>query len=183
LVVEHSFVTTLSGHDALSTATTLLSRIGFAADSQGGAVANEVEQMSIQMKRGKKTVRLASSPLEYPQRIRIDWDRGRVVVAASIETLLDSQQLRLKKEFWEAIARKHSAPMLALATGLEDVLSGHREPDAVLQGWLALEEPIRRQAEKRRRVIRMIMWIIVVLFVGLIAVCVLGEIYHWPRNG
>src|SRR3712207_6576985 len=83
MVVEHVFVTTLEAPDALTRASEFLAAGGFVVQEQkafplGGWNAVEVT-------RGKSNAARAKSVEELPQRVRVEWDRGRVTVAAYIQ--------------------------------------------------------------------------------------------------
>ncbi len=80
MIVEHSFVTTLDPADAFALAEELLTPLRFRpeADAEGSP--------SRSWRRGAATPGKARGQGDIPTRVRMDFDRGRVVVAASVES-------------------------------------------------------------------------------------------------
>lgn len=126
MVVEHTFVTTLERDDALAHAHALLERLGFL---RGGAG---------EWTRGADKPAAFLPPAAQPQALRLDYDRGRVTLAAS---LLDAgQPTPAGREL-----------LLALASALEQVLCQGAAPARFVDGILSVERQGRAEAEARRR--------------------------------
>lgn len=79
MVIELSFISTLPPEEVMQQAKVYLAARGFGRLPSGGR--SDV----LEMERGVHRAAKAASIVDLPQRVRIDYDRGRVSVAASIE--------------------------------------------------------------------------------------------------
>ena len=77
MLVEHTFVTTMDGPEALALARDFLLMGGFCVTSQ---VDNILEA-----RRGREKSRQAVGMLQLPQQVRMEFDRGRVNVAVQLQ--------------------------------------------------------------------------------------------------
>ena len=84
MVVEHTFITTIEGHDALRMAWELLVSRGFAPLPPLEAAQLPHSPNAVELRRGRENPDRAKSVVELPQFVRVEWDRGRVTVAAAI---------------------------------------------------------------------------------------------------
>jgi hypothetical protein len=151
VVVEHNFVTTLPRDQALGRASAFLSRGGFAAQTQTAFALDQTAWTSIEVKRGKPIPSMSLAIPDLPQKISLEWDRGRVSVAASISD--------------QHSAKKRAAMMLSIVQGLENLLAkGHSEDQAIGE-WYRIDTELRRSGRwyKFRRV-GMRIFIFVVVF-------------------
>lgn len=124
MIVEHTFVTTLEARDAFALANDALGHKGF-------SIADGVPSRSQQWRRGKKTTNRSRGVLKLPQSLRMEFDRGRINLAACIEN-----DKRRKK--------KSQALMIAYAESLEALLVDHRKTEEAFTGSDAVEKKIRR---------------------------------------
>ena len=98
MLAEHSFVTTLPDTEALDRTQRLLTALDFEVESRA--------EQQIAARRGKW--RPHRGPIDrLPPRVRMDLDRGRVVVAVSME--LPGKPAQIHEEFLVAIARAFEA--------------------------------------------------------------------------
>ena len=140
MLVEHTFVTTLSAADALLVAGSLLKHLGFQVEPPGEA--------HLEACRGVKNPARAKRISDAPQRIRLDYDRGRITVAASAKVYRKPNPL-------------HAEMLTTLAKVLERLLAeGLCEADA-REDWDRVEEDIALHAVKQRH--REHIWIVVLV--------------------
>jgi hypothetical protein len=157
LVIEHTFVTTLDSHDALALASDMLSRRGFESEGESGFQLGE-GWTTLQMRRGKKSASRAKSLAECPQQVRLEWDRGRVSVAAVMEPWTRRRSFAIGPSIGGdvSITRNKKGTkdatdlMFALANGLERLLAEHQPAEEAIQEWATLEDAKVEQARKSR---------------------------------
>ncbi|MEW6249264.1 MAG: hypothetical protein AB1716_01340 [Planctomycetota bacterium] len=151
MIVEHTFITTLEPGECERLATGLLEACGFRRDSaaQGG----------LEFRRGAKSPEKAGRPDLAPQTVRVEYDRGRVVVAASLTP-----------------ARKPSPEqrdlLLTVAGALEAVLAQGRAVDEAQEPWLAVHQRIAARVRRRDRQVNFLVGGIVAFLVAVIALLV-----------
>jgi hypothetical protein len=184
MVIEHVFVTTLEAAEALRLASEFLTARGFAVQGQnafqmGGWTTLEVA-------RGKQNATRAKSIEELPQRIKVEWDRGRVTVAAYIQayaraTFGVGSGLELPAN--SPKVRLHAQLMTAIVQGLE-LLLAHRRPagEAYVQ-WDGVGAFVAEDARRRRRRSRTAITILVLIFVALIALVIYANMRSSPNYG
>ena len=101
MVVEHTFVTTLEAPEAMRAVGTMLAELGFVAEVQN-AFAMETAWNAIELRRGAAKSRRGRGLLQWPQQVRVEWDRGRVEVAVAIHPpprgRLDTNATKLGKK-------------------------------------------------------------------------------------
>jgi hypothetical protein len=180
VVIEHTFVTTLPSRQALGAASEMLARGGFVAEVQEGFRVGETEWTSLQMKRGKKNTARAKDPTECPQRIRLDWDRGRVTFAGSIEAKSTRRTFYYGGVIGMAIAaannkqgkntKDYSDLMILIATALEELLARRTPPEVAQQGWFAFQDDLKLKAKKTRQRSWIMVGILLAVVVGFIVV-------------
>ena|SRR5215212_12178173 len=130
MVVEHTFVTTMSDREALTAATTLLNSRGFGAVGER-AFSMDGTWNNIELTRGKAKAARAKSILELPLNLRIEYDRGRVVMAAAITPWSRGGREQIPGELrTRSIKNPHPLQqelLLALIAAVE-LLLVHRQP-------------------------------------------------------
>jgi hypothetical protein len=173
VVVEHELVTTLESTPALSAAATYLSEGGFVG--QGGAVAvGQQEWTTLDMTRGKKNVARAKNVAELPQRVLINFDRGRVTVAASIQAsqVWGGGGFAVSSGSVSESPKKmglHRDLLLGIVSGLELAMTAPQVDGQARAQWVKAEAAILAEARKRSRRMVMALIVIVALFAGVIA--------------
>ena len=162
MLIEHTFVTTLPSETALALSSDLLGLGGFTAESNAGFdLAGGGGWTALQMRRGKKSANRAKNVADAPQRVSLQWDRGRVSFAGVIDPpanrntvlafgliglLLAAQSRRGGKR-----DRPYADLMLSIAQSVEDVATGKLELEPAADKWLKLEQGFREKAAKARR--------------------------------
>lgn len=192
MVIEHSFVTTLEAPQALALAAEFLAGRGF-VNAEGSAFAVQPVAVapgqpmpvvplssgpatpaggwnSLEMKRGVKNPARAKSVAELPQVIRLEFDRGRINVAASIPAWARS--------FWTAGSRELKAThpkvkgnvdlMMAIIWGLEQVVVHQHPPHVAASNWLQVESHLIAEGQKKRR--RSTVWLVLAIIFVVVAV-------------
>src|SRR6266550_777518 len=91
MLVEHAFITTLEASDALQLASRFLNARGFEAVAQNAFALGPGGWNVLEMTRGKRKAQRAKSVVDLPQQVRLEWDRGRVTVAASALSAMEAQ--------------------------------------------------------------------------------------------
>ncbi len=184
VIVEHSFVTTLPSQTALTAASEMLAAGGFLAEAQDGFRVGETQWTTLQMKRGKKTSARAKDPTECPQRIRLDWDRGRVTVAASIEPksrrrgyyyggLLGLALAAADQKSGKA-TKDYTDLLIVISIALEDLLARRSPPDVAVKNWYALQNQLKIKAKKSRTRSWIVLAIFLAVMIGLVVFAVIA---------
>ncbi len=166
MVVEHTFVTTLPPTEAMHAAAEFLSARGFTSASAprafaiGDAGAGVWDQLEVRRGRDPLSAGRARHLLQLPQQVRLEWDRGRVTVAASIA---------------DRFGKKDRVALLtAIASGLDRLLAQRQPPEVAAADWGAIESRI----ERARRRSRLIAVIVVVAFALLLAILIAVASLH-----
>jgi hypothetical protein len=148
MVVEHDFVTTMEAPEALQEARVFLQWRGFVSES---GPAHDDEHV-LQLVRGETRASAAKSVAALPQRARIEYDRGRVTVALSIAPSstwggggVFAAQGKLHK------MHLHRDLLMAIASGLEDLLARGTPAEQSAAAWDNVEQRIAAAAAKHKR--------------------------------
>jgi hypothetical protein len=150
MIVEHVFITTLEAPDALRLASQFLATRGFEAIAQGAFAMGPQGWNVLEMSRGKKNPGKAKSVVQFPQQVRLEWDRGRVTVAASAMSLVESRATTVGKLKGKPLERQREM-LMAIATQLEHLLAIRREPHDVIAAWSQIEGEIDQRDRAHRR--------------------------------
>jgi hypothetical protein len=128
MIVEHSFVTTRPAIDLLTEAKETLAKLGFIPEPshQPGEVTAQ---------RGCRNPRRAADVTRLPQRARVVYDRGLVMVAASVEPKGRERA-------------QHRELLLSLALAIEERLAGAATRQAV-EAWQQFNARIKRRTRIR----------------------------------
>jgi hypothetical protein len=169
-------VTTLGSHEALTAASEFLSRGGFVAEADNAFRMGETKWTTLQMKRGRKSSARAKDATECPQEIRLEWDRGRVSVAASIEPRAHRRGFYYGGVLGLAIAasqnrggkktREYSDMMVAISQALDDLLARGVAPEEAGRDWFTNEANIKLKAKKARRRSWILLGVLFTLLIG-----------------
>lgn len=146
MLAEHEFVTTRDARTVFADLLRILYQLGFEPEQQTDDF--------IIVRRGKKTAARARNITELPLRIRIEFDRGRVTVAASLETRRKPGPL-------------HREMILALIGAVESTGNGADMTTAQAEYDL-VHQRIEDDAARRRR--RTVIVVVVALLV-IVAMC------------
>ena len=169
MVIEHEFVTTLEGSSAMQLCRAFLTAHGFREGMDTPAiVADDHGMLTLSLRRGLENAAAAKSVSELPQRIIVQFDRGRITIAASISpntvwggapsafslrgnSSLSSQTSKLRAELLPTL-------MTTISSGIERVIAGESIEDVAMD-WTAVNSRIATQAELRRKEVTR-MWIV-----------------------
>lgn len=169
MVVEHSFVTTLDAPDALRTAADFLRTFGFEAQTET-AFALDQQWKALEVHRGVLKGRKSRAVNEWPQMVRVEWDRGKVDVAASMSVPSRRASWNVELGAGSRATKKDERLMqqmlVLIARTLELLLAQRLPPEQARVEWEQLEARYREQAARDRRRSRIIT-IIALSFVGL----------------
>ncbi len=176
MVVEHVFVTTLEAPDALRRASEFLTGGGFAVQGQNAFQLGGWN--TLELTRGKVNAARAKSIQDLPQRVRIEWDRGRVTVAAYIQaygrgTFNIGSGVELPAQ--SPKVRLHAQLLTAIAHGLELLLAYGRPPQEAYVAWQQVAALIDEDARRRRRNGWIVAAVLVLLFAGLIGLAIFAN--------
>jgi len=177
VVIEHAFITTMDPAEAFATAGGFLSERGFRAEAQGAFTIGGGWN-GLEIVRGEVTAAKARGVSEYPTRVRLEWDRGRMTIAAQIYAKNDKQEAGfapLNSATRIDLARVKTAEAMAcilytIVQTLELLLS-RRDPAAAGMEWAALDQGLQRRDAGRRKPIGPIAILLIVL--GIVAFLVL----------
>jgi len=180
VVAEHSFITTMDGPEAIRAALQFLQQGGFATEPQTAFPLDNTWNV-LEVRRGKVGRVTRKAIADWPQRVRIEWDRGKVDVAAMITPpaqrtwnprLTNSGAPKLSKGQQAAA----EAYLLAIATSLELLLS--RRADKAQSIWVQLEGLMQQERTDCRRRGRWRLAITLIFF----ALCIAGVIAAVARS-
>jgi hypothetical protein len=158
MLAEHSFVSRLEADDVRRRCTAQLEALGFACDVPPDALLHG--------QRGGVTVGPARAPAEWPLHVRVQYDRGRVAVAAS----LDESRAKKPGPAGERL-------LLELLRLLEAAACGAPETGEAARSWIDLLAATQaEQAAGRARRGGAIVGcaIVFVVFLLLTAICVVA---------
>jgi len=171
MVVEHVFVTTLPADVAMKRSREFLVGRGFSEGAKGFEVISDQASLSnsLDMKRGKKSIRKVKQIIELPQQLLMQWDRGRVTVAASISNYTSDRSYALGGNLGRNYSSKRSLKVQAdllvtIASALELLLVNQQTPAEAGVEWGAVEQKIL----DRHRQATIFKWVAVGIFLALI---------------
>jgi hypothetical protein len=169
-------VTTLEAHDAMNAAMQFLSRHGFMNEQRQGFVVGQEQWNVLDMRRGASNARKAKSVKDLPQRVHLEYDRGRITVAASIEpSAAWGGRSSFSTTASDGNPRKmhiHQSLLMNLVTGLEAVLVKSQPVEEASQGLLFTERHALEEARYRSRRNWIVLGVILLFFVGIITLVV-----------
>ena len=169
MVIEHQFVTTMDAPEAMRTASEFLTSRGFAVKGQN-AFAVGGGWTTLEVSRGRKNAARAKSVAELPQRVRLDFDRGRMTVAAAIEYFRHGAFGTSAREPApdSKKVRDHAALLTAIVQGLELLLANRLPPEQASSEWATVEQRIIQEGRRRRR--RNFLAAVIIIVVGVAAI-------------
>lgn len=185
LVVEHSFVTTLEFAQVYEMISSLMRRMGFAMTTEcthcgydlRGTISNEgarcpecgssqamhtrSETMAsvIVATRGKEKAGTARKTEDLPQRVRVEFDRGRVNIAASLTPKAK-------------VLPHHRTMMLAIVNAIEAVVGRNEDAKPYVEDWSNLRSEGDAYDRKQRQKRATGCALLVVLFVAIIGLLI-----------
>jgi hypothetical protein len=162
MVVEHTFVTTYDVSEALTAASNLLQVGGFQVKHNNAfQIGNWTD---LEVFRGRKTVARAKDATQCPQQLRVEFDRGRVNIAASIIPInRRGRSFRIGFGIPAMSSNTTKDPvygelMMAITQSLELLLAQRTPPEEASRTWLAVEARIKETARRARKR-NMIIWL------------------------
>jgi hypothetical protein len=187
MVIEHTFITTMEADEALwAIANFLAARGGFATVPDTGfapiTAADAVPApRAVELSRGVTNPARAKGIADLPQRVRVEWDRGRVSVAASITPKNEKTTRRAPYLLGPEAADLINLPavnvmgcLLLTVTRVAESLISHRDPHQAATVWGLLEMGLARRNEVReqrarqtRNRVLVVVCVLIALLVGL----------------
>jgi hypothetical protein len=141
VVVEHIFITTLPHEEAFTRADETLASLGFIGpldpslyDASQPAVRTAPSVITRDWKRGHKKAKRNAKHSDLPQHARVEFDRGRITLALSVEIPFKQDKL-------------HSEMLVSIAKSLELRLS----KDASVTDSLTPADAIQAIIDKKAR--------------------------------
>ena len=177
MIIEHAFITTLEAQDALGLAHEYLAGGGFAA-TNGAAPPSAPGPSRLDVTRGRANAARAKSIDELPQRMTLEWDRGRVTVAVLIEYFQAGSFTagsRREPPAHSPKLKNHVELMYAVIGGLEAVLARRLPVDEARRPWAELEARLRDESLRKRRRHYIILWSIFAALVLLVVLVVVAS--------
>lgn len=153
MLVEHSFISIIDGDAACSAAEHLLMAIGFEPMSLDRPRACQLRRGEIRSARAKRITDLA-------QLVRIEFDRGRVTFAASID---DQGKFRREKQVMQEI-------LLGLAETVEIHIGRGGPIEKALARWAVVRtsvDEVHRRIRRRQMILVIILLAIIAATIGL----------------
>ena len=168
MVVEHVFVTTYEPTDAMRIASYFLSRRGFEPVTQAAFQLGQPGWTVLEMRRGRSSPTRAKSAVEVPQQMRLEYDRGRVTVAASGLSAKEAVNRAPKGKDGDELR----AMLLALAQNMQYLLADRVDPEALYVQWSNHEDAIRDAGLRRRRTRLTVLWTLLGVLIALIVLII-----------
>ena len=155
MIVEDSFVVAEPEADVFARARVTIEALGF-------NTVRLPSERTLELQRGKERPFLTFSLTSFRQRVRIEFDRGRVAVAASISAA--RRNLVRQREL-----------LLALANLIRASLHRPEDLEAAQREWQRVDEQIRKDARRRKLTVTLVVLLILVVpFVTCIAAIAAG---------
>jgi hypothetical protein len=180
MVVEHTFVTTMAAAETMSTAAHFLQEFGFVAEGQQAFAMEGGVWDSLEVRRGVPKRGNRPRIREWPQQVRLEWDRGRVEVAASAmpppRGTLDSRGDSIRKKEMPLVQDM----LTGVARALELLLVA-RQPDRARAELAAVDQRLSEISQRDRRRARVWMLfavVLVVLAIGCLIAVIITAIPH-----
>jgi len=163
LIVEHVFITTLDAPEALRLASDFLMAAGFRVP-QDHAFSQAEPRTKLDAVRGVENAGRAKSIDQLPQRLVLEWDRGRVTIAASIEWFAPGAfRTGSAKEPppHSPKVRPHIELVHGLVVALEALLARRVPMEEARRPWAELEARLRADSIRQRRKRNIVLWSVV----------------------
>jgi hypothetical protein len=172
MLLEHTFVTTVEGAEALRMCSALLAVHGFAAVPRPGFQVGEA-LLELELTRGRKSPSRAKTAMELPQQVLVQFDRGRITLAATITPRTWGGREYPPGAFMTVSSKKpqplQQEMLLAIAEAVEQRLVAGHAPDQCLQRLGRAEQAIRDHRKRQRRKHWIALAVIVLVAGGAIA--------------
>jgi hypothetical protein len=180
MLVEHTFVTTMDAPEAMTAASNFLQEFGFALDGERGFAIGGTWD-ALEMRRGTPKSRYRGAIHNWPQQVRLEWDRGRVDVAATARP-----PMRGRLDYSGANLRKKEAAvvqelLVSLARSLEFLLAA-RSPDQARAAYEPLDRQLAEKAARSRRRNRIVIAIAVIFVLLAIGFAVFTAVMSSPHR-
>ena len=106
---------------------------------------------ALEMTRGRKKAARAKSVVDFPQQLRIEWDRGRVTVAVSALSPQESQVTGWSTKPKGKVAALQEQMLAGLVNHLQQLLEARVDSEQVLAAWAGYEKRLHDADRSRRR--------------------------------
>ena len=176
MIAEHIFVTTLKPAEAFDLSSQFLGHFGFAAEAPASVL--DPKQQSICFSRGAKRPRRNDSMNKWKQRVMLQYDRGRVTVAASIVSPVSGRWTTETSDIPKAYNDLAEKYLFEIATTLDRLLAYNGSPDSALAGLTEFEDnmvKVHAQQIKRKRIISITVVCIFILLMFFLVMFLIGQ--------
>jgi hypothetical protein len=174
MLVEYSFITTLEARDAMRVASDFLTSRGFVAEASGAFALDGGDWNALEVRREKRTGKARTqTAVDLPQVIRLEWDRGRVTLAAlslqlpSFNTAVSSAPRGNRTE-------SEQRQLLWAITQSMMLVVGAQQPDQGAAEWDRVEQEIVAQAIAKRKGVKPLVIILGILAVIAVIIAIVG---------
>jgi hypothetical protein len=188
VVIEHQFVTILDADQTFQVANDLLVQRGFTLAQEQEITGSTFGARRVEMRRGRATAKEATSEAEFPQRLRLEWDRGRVTALIAVDVsgrVLSGNRRRggfTGVVFSGDITGADNKPGLhrdmafGIVRALEMMLVQEVTPEEACEEWTRIEQQIAMRAQeirRRRRRSRITLSIIAAVFILAVVILII----------
>jgi hypothetical protein len=121
------------------------------------------------MRRGGKKYKPGMRFLELPQTVRLEYDRGRVSMAVSIQAHNQSIWASGPMRADSPKASAYVSWMMSLAQTMELLLAQHQPLEVAAQGWHAADAQLAQKPAAKRRAMKIVLACIVIVLFAIVA--------------
>ena len=174
MLIEHTFVTTLEGTQALGLASSFLREMGFAVSPQAAFQIGSTTLTELELTRGKPN---KIYPDKCFHQVRLEFDRGRVNLALSIlprprSAFALSRRTMADLKPSSKRGRPYADLMIALAQSVDELLTQRKTLSDALTSYRSVEATAALLMRRRHRRRRNIAWLIVFVIFALLGLAI-----------
>ena len=173
MIAEHIFVTTLKPAEAFDLSTQFLGHFGFVP----GAITTDSDpkQQNLSFSRGAARPRKTDPLNKWRPRVMIQYDRGRITVAASIMSPVSGRWTTESEAIPKTYRDLAEKFLFQITTSLDNLLAHNGSPDKALADLTEFEQKIGGEYSQRskRRTITMVIVVGVFILAMIIMVVAL----------
>jgi hypothetical protein len=173
MLVEYSFITTLEANDALRAASDFLTGRGFIVETTNAFALDGGSWNALEVRRDKKGRARTGTAVDLPQVVRLEWDRGRVTLAA-LSLHAPTFNKRLSREPGGGRIEIEQRRLLwSIARSMELVV-GTQQPNQGADEWDRAEQEVINKTAAKRKGNRTLIIIVAIVAVIAIIIAIVG---------